>query len=176
MRNETRVAYDSLADSYHLIYSDWHKSVVRQGKTLDSVIRKERRSTSRTTVLDCSCGIGTQAIGLTLMGYQVHATDLSPKSIEQARRNAQRVQAHLTFGTADFRALAGKVKGRFDVVLSCDNSLPHLLTEKDVLLAAKNMKAKLNPKGICVVGIRDYNGILNRRPKGVAPVLMVNNR
>lgn len=34
-------------------------------------------------LLDCSCGIGTQAIGLALVVYNVTATDLSEKAIKR---------------------------------------------------------------------------------------------
>jgi hypothetical protein len=62
---ETSVAhfYDELADDYHLIYSDWDASIRRQGDDLDALIGQDRAA-----VLDCSCGIGTQAIGLALRG------------------------------------------------------------------------------------------------------------
>ncbi len=62
---ETSVAhfYDELADDYHLIYSDWDASIRRQGDALDALIGQDRAA-----VLDCSCGIGTQAIGLSCAG------------------------------------------------------------------------------------------------------------
>jgi glycine/sarcosine N-methyltransferase len=176
MKDQTQGAYDSLAASYHLIYPDWRKSMAAQGRTLDAILRANRRTTGPAAILDCSCGIGTQAIGLALAGHQVHATDLSPKSVAQARTNAKQARVRMTFGVADFRTLAAQVEGRFDVVLSCDNSLPHLLTEKEVLRAAKNMRAKLISGGICLAGIRDYDAILAQRPRGAAPVSMKDSK
>jgi SAM-dependent methyltransferase len=139
---------------------------------LHGILKKHLKSGTGASLLDCSCGIGTQAIGLALRGYDVHATDLSPKSVEQARRNAKKANVRLTFGVSDFRQLAAKVRGRFDVVLSCDNSLPHLLTEKDILAAARNIRRKLNPGGVFLLGIRDYDAILGLRPSGLPPILM----
>jgi glycine/sarcosine N-methyltransferase len=168
----TRSAYDSLAANYALIFDDWDKSVTQQGQVLDRVIRARYLPKDTAKILDCSCGIGTQAIGLALRGYKVHATDLSPKAVRQARNNAKRLKAKLSFGVSDFRELAVKVQGSFDVVLSCDNSLPHLLTEKDILLAARNFREKLRPGGLCLIGIRDYDAFLPERPLGFPPVLM----
>ena len=59
--------YDQLAASYHLIFPDWAQSVHRQGMILARLIGPEVASEAR-TVLDCSCGIGTQAIGLAEQG------------------------------------------------------------------------------------------------------------
>ncbi len=73
--SETSVTrfYDEMADGYHLIYSDWDASMRRHGNALDALIGDDR-----VEVLDCSCGIGTQAIGLAMRGYRVTGTDLSP--------------------------------------------------------------------------------------------------
>lgn len=54
----------------------------------------------------------------------------------------------MTFGVADFRALDTQVSGTFDIVLSCDNSLPHLLTEDDLRRAIHSMDAKLRRGGL----------------------------
>ncbi|HSD81583.1 MAG TPA: methyltransferase domain-containing protein [Solirubrobacteraceae bacterium] len=39
-------------------------------------------------MLDASCGIGTQAIGLARAGFTVTATDISPVSVERCAREA----------------------------------------------------------------------------------------
>jgi glycine/sarcosine N-methyltransferase len=79
--------YEELAGDYHLIFADWQAAVRWQGETLDRLIRAYADGPPL-TVLDCSCGIGTQAIGLAQRGYQMHATDLSPAAIERAEREA----------------------------------------------------------------------------------------
>jgi hypothetical protein len=58
----TNEFYAGLTPLYHLIYPDWGKSIKRQGEMLDSVIREMWGVASE--VLDVSCGIGTQALGL----------------------------------------------------------------------------------------------------------------
>src|SRR5262249_28346829 len=155
--------YDNLADNYHLIFADWKASVERQGEILDRIIRA--RSDVVGSLLDCSCGIGTQAIGLAVRGYRVHATDLSPAAVERAQREAERFGVSITFGVADFRTLARQVDGVFGVVLSCDNALPHLLTDTDLELATQNIRAKLNPGGLLLASIRDYDELLTTRPR-----------
>ena len=53
--------YDQLAADYHLVYQDWEAAVERQADALDQLIRSACPQAK--TILDCSCGIGTQAIG-----------------------------------------------------------------------------------------------------------------
>ena len=74
--------YDELSPFYHLIFQDWDESIEKQAKILDKLIRKEWVKTH--TVLDVSCGIGTQALGLAKRGYHVTASDLSAKEVERA--------------------------------------------------------------------------------------------
>ena len=84
MPDSTVAFYDGLAADYHLVYGDrWDEAVARQGAVLEWVIR--RTLPGARDVLDCSCGIGTQAIGLARRGFRVHGTDASPRSIERAR-------------------------------------------------------------------------------------------
>jgi SAM-dependent methyltransferase len=159
--------YDGFAADYHLVYGDrWDDAVERQGAALDRVIREERPGAR--DVLDCSCGIGTQAIGLAQRGYRVTGTDLSERSLERARVEAARLGATVALGVADFRDLA-PVAGDFDVVLSCDNAVPHLLDDGDVALALAAMRSKLRPGGLLVVSVRDYDKPLVEVPPALVP-------
>jgi SAM-dependent methyltransferase len=156
--------YDSLAEDYHLQFANWADGVRWQGEALHNLIRKQLNADPPQTVLDCSCGIGTQAIGLALQGYEVHGTDLSPASINRARTEARFFDVEMTFGVADFRNL-DVVEGKFDVVISCDNSLPHLQSEDDLLKALNAMKSRLNSGGLLLISIRDYDQLLEERPQ-----------
>ncbi|HXB97968.1 MAG TPA: methyltransferase domain-containing protein [bacterium] len=161
--------YDTLASGYHLMFGDWNASVRQQGRTLDALLKKMGHPAGAATVLDCSCGIGTQAIGLALRGHRVHATDLSPKAVQEAKRHARELGAGLSFGVADFLALRKQVPGRFNVVLSCDNAIPHLLTEAAVLKAVGNMRAKLAPGGTLLLSIKDYEQVVPGWTLGAGP-------
>jgi SAM-dependent methyltransferase len=165
--DSVRGFYDGLAAEYDLLFADWDASVRRQGEILDRLIVAQVGAGPH-RVLDCSCGIGTQAIGLALRGYQVRGTDISPAAVARAQREAARLSATLTTGVADLRALE-TVSGTFDVVLSCDNAVPHLLTDDDLGLAAAGMYAKLRPDGLLVVSIRDYDQIIAEKPRAELP-------
>jgi SAM-dependent methyltransferase len=160
--------YDALAPHYHLMFGDWKRSVHRQALVLDGLIRL-RKGPPPLSVLDCSCGIGTQAIGLALRGYRVHGTDLSRLAVQRAQREASAFGAAATFAVADMRALDSQVAGAFDVVLSCDNALPHLLGDDDLRLAARGVWARLSAGGLALVSIRDYDLLLRDRPRATMP-------
>jgi glycine/sarcosine N-methyltransferase len=170
MTDAAAALYNDLADRYHLIFGDWDRALRWQGEVLERLIRAEM-GPGPLSVLDCSAGIGTQSIGLALRGYRVHATDLSGKAIERARREAARFGVSMTFGVADFRSLGEQVAGAFDVVISCDNALPHLRSDEDLLLAARNIRSKLRDEGLFLASIRDYDEVLRERPNATMPTV-----
>lgn len=149
--------YDDLAPYYHLIYPDWEASVAHQGAALDAVIRAEMPGAR--TVLDAAAGIGTQALGLAALGYDVTASDLSSGAVRRLRGEAARRGLAIDAKPADMRA-AWEAHGRaFDVVLCADNALPHLLTDDDILQALRAFRRCTAPGGICLVSVRDYDAI-----------------
>ena len=154
--------YRQLAPDYHFIFKDWEAFVRQQGEVLNRLIRSE--SAQADTVLDCACGIGTQAIGLALQGYNVRATDISSTAVRRARSEAKNFGVKIFFGDADFRDLARQVEGTFDVVLACDNSIAHLLNDGDLTLAAASMREKLSAGGLLILSIRDYDQLIQVKP------------
>lgn len=63
---------------------------------------------------------------------------------------------------ADFRDLSA-LAGNFDVVMSCDNAIPHLLDEDDVDLVVQQMCDQLRPGGLLIASTRDYETALAER-------------
>jgi SAM-dependent methyltransferase len=154
----TGAFYDGLAGSYDLMFPDWDASMARQASQLSEFIPPGAR------VLDCACGIGTQAIGLAQRGYSVVGTDLSPKAAARAVVEASARWVSLPAFAADMRALPF-ADDSFDVVLAADNALPHLLTPDDVLAALREMRRVLRPGGRLILSTRDYDAIRRERPQ-----------
>ncbi len=146
--------YDQLVPFYHLIHQDWDASIRRQGEQLATLIQSEWPEHSK--VLDVTCGIGTQAIALALRGYAVTASDLSAREVDRAAQEANQRGVAVALSVCDVRQAHAHHGSGFDVVISCDNSLPHLLTDHDLLLALKQMLACLSVGGGCIITVRDY--------------------
>ncbi len=151
----TETYYNSLAPYYKFIYPDWDTSVRRQAEALDGVIR-EFIGEKPKTILDVACGIGTQSIGLAKIGYQVTSSDLSSVEIEQARLEALRYGVQIDFQVVDMRRVWETYQRQFDVVIACDNSVPHLLSDSEILLAFKQFYQCTKPGGGCIITVRDY--------------------
>jgi SAM-dependent methyltransferase len=147
--------YDALAPLYHLNYADWTASVQRQGQALDALLRS-RGVPGRGTILDAACGIGTQSLGLAALGYRVSGSDLSPLAVERARAEAVKRELAIEFSVADVRNLAQHHGRTFDAVIACDNAIPHLLCDEDILAAFEQLYQCTSPGGACLITVRDY--------------------
>ena len=158
--------YDGLSVLYRQnIGWDWDATMRREGATLDGILSRIMGRPGPYRLLDCSCGIGTQAIGLAIRGHRVTATDLSPVSIDCAREEAKRTGVGLSFGIADYRRLEDALSETFEVVLSCDNSIAHCLTDDDLAAALASMKSRLDPGGLLLLSARDYDALVADRPR-----------
>jgi glycine/sarcosine N-methyltransferase len=161
--SDPRTFYDDLAADYHLLFTDWQQSIRWQREVINKLILANARSQPR-TVLDCACGIGTQALGLAQRGYTVTASDLSAESIAKAQQSAQMLGVSVNFAVADLRTLADSISGTFDVVIAFDNALPHLRDE-DLSRALHQIRRKVASGGLFMASIRDYDALLVDLPQ-----------
>lgn len=153
--SDTVSFYDRLAPYYYLLYVDWKTSVVRQGAALAKLL-ETHGVRSGDAILDAACGIGTQSIGLDAKGYDLTASDCSPGAIERLRRelNERGLSAHVYVD--DLRLLARSASGAFAAILAYDNSIPHLLTDAELLQCFRNCLRCLRPGGLAVFSVGDY--------------------
>lgn len=159
--------YDHLAEDYHLIFADWETAIDRQQAILTRLLAE--LGLARGEVLDASCGIGTQALGLARAGFSVTATDISPESVSRCAREAASRGLHVSARVADMREIAGAVNCRYEAAISVDNALPHLLEDADLRSALGGLRSVLKPGGRFLASIRDYDAILLDRPSGDPP-------
>ena len=156
--------YSDLAGVFHLIFADWEASMARQAAVLGPLLERECGPAPSTRVLDCACGIGTQALGLALRGFRVTGSDISSAAIERARLEAARRGVDCPLYVADMRDLGAVPESGFDAVIAMDNALPHLASEEELAQAAGAIRGKLRPGGMFAASIRDYDQILAERP------------
>jgi glycine/sarcosine N-methyltransferase len=161
--------YDQLASNYHLIFEDWEASIRRQATVLGAIIEPECGAAATVKVLDCACGIGTQALGLATLGFQVTACDLSPAAVERIRMEAAVRGLSVRAFVADMLDLSEVPGGEFDAVICMDNALPHFESEEQLLQAAMRMRRKLRPDGLFMASIRDYDSLAQEKPAVQGP-------
>jgi len=149
-----RAFYDDLAPWYHLIFEDWDASIDRQSEALNGLI-SQTWGAQTNSVLDVAAGIGTQAIGLASLGYRLTLSDISMLALQRARLEASQRNLTVDVLCADMRRLPVRA-GLADVVISCDNALPHLLTDDAIRSALTEWYRCLRPGGGCLITMRDY--------------------
>jgi SAM-dependent methyltransferase len=168
--SSVRDFYDSLAADYHRIFPDWDASMARQAAVLDGLVGQQLGAGPR-QLLDCACGIGTQAIGLARAGHRVVGSDLSPVAATRATAEAAARGVGLATMAADMRRLPFR-SGVFDAVVCADNSLAHLLTAQDVTAALCEMRRVLRQGGLLLLTLRDYDDIRRTRPASSPPQVL----
>jgi 2-polyprenyl-3-methyl-5-hydroxy-6-metoxy-1,4-benzoquinol methylase len=140
----TKKFYEALAPHYHLIFKDWDASMRRQGRQLKQLIRRE--APKARLLLDRACGIGTQALPLAKLGFEVRGEDISPKAIQRARREAKSRGLTAKFAVADMRRAPNAQRGAYDVVIACDNAIPHLLDDAQIVRDTLTIVVQVNGK------------------------------
>jgi glycine/sarcosine N-methyltransferase len=161
---DTAESYDALANHYHLIFEDWETSIERQAALLSAILEQNCRLPSTARILDCACGIGTQALGLARLGFRVHGCDFSSKAVERARLEASRRRLDIHFSVANMLDLSSLGDSHFEAVICMDNSLPHLESIEQLIQAAEQIRARLRPGGSFMASIRDYDRLIRERP------------
>ena len=162
--------YDNLATQYDKLFQDWQSTTREQALILDGLFC-ECGFNKTARVLDCACGIGTQAIGLAALGYDVTASDISCGELAEARERAARNRVNLRLACADFRALSDTFSEPFDIIIAMDNALPHMLSPSDLEAAIRSITGQLRPGGIFVASIRDYDALLETKPPYSPPYI-----
>lgn len=168
--NITQKFYDNIASHYDKLFFDWKATTKEQAVLLQRIFNHFNYDDTA-SVLDCACGIGTQAIGIAELGYKVTASDISDGEIEEARARASNAGVDIRFVNADFCALSEVFSEKFDIVIAMDNALPHILTSKDLDRAVKSIASQIKGNGIFVGSIRDYDALLQDKPPYSPPYI-----
>ena len=162
--------YDGLAGDYDAIYDDWWAGAQWHAGIVDAVLQSAGIGRDA-ALLDCACGIGTQALGLAHLGYHVTGTDISANAIARAEQEATDRALDVTLAVADMRSVHEVAPGPFDAVICCDNALPHLLTDEDLDAALQSIRRTLRAGGVFLASVRDYDQLRADRPTGIPSVV-----
>lgn len=135
-------------------YFDAH-NISEQTEAKNALIEKLLHEQKVKTVLDMTCGTGSQVFYLAKRGYEVVGSDFSPALLDIARNEAKEINQTITFIDGDMRDV--KI-GKFDAVITIFNAIGHL-TKADFEKALQNIHANLKDNGIYIFDILNLQAI-----------------
>ncbi len=139
----------------------------KEAKHYDTFNEKSSESTNRfiesmlqkyqvKSVLDLTCGTGSQVFWLSKRGYDVVGVDINAKMLSQAKRKAKKEKRSIPFLQGDMRTVKA---GEFDAAITIFNAIGHL-TKKDFEKAIRNIHRNLKKGGIYIFDIFNLNYLL----------------
>lgn len=126
-------------------------------KITNETIEKTLKKYKVKTVLDLTCGTGSQVFWLLKRGYQVTGSDISLGMLKIAKRKAQNEKIKTAFLRGDMRTIN---IGKFDAAITIFNAIGHL-TKADFEKTMRNISKNLNHGGIYIFDILNLNYVTN---------------
>ena len=167
---DTTIAfYDALAPMFDVM-TDWDARLAAEGPFL----RAQLDAVGAHRVLDAACGSGGHALWLARQGYAVAGADVSPVMIDLARQKASAQALDVAFVVTGLDNLAPSLPLPhsptlpFDAVLCLGNSMPHLLTQADLVAALRSMAGVLRPGGLLILQNLNYDLRGQKQPRWFA--------
>ncbi len=134
--------YDCLADNYDAFNE-------KNSAQINQLIAKLLQHYGVQTVLDLSCGTGSQALWLTQCGYEVVGVDMNRKMLNIAKAKTQEQHLDIRFIEGDMRDIR---VGEFDAVITIFNAIGHL-TQQDFRRSLSNIRHQLHDRGLYIFDI-----------------------
>lgn len=140
--------YNKEADSYDAFNES-------NSKQLNQLIESFLKRYGVHTVLDLSCGTGSQVFWLAKAGYDVTGVDINSRMLKIAKSKAEKTQA--------IKLIKGDMRnihiGQFDAVITMFNSIGHL-TRSDFEEALLNINKNLKTHGLYIFDIFNLSYLL----------------
>ncbi len=154
--------YDELAVNYHWLYSDYVSSGKPALQEHEDVLRD---AGPKARILDCPCGIGTLAIALAKLGYEVSGSDGSSGMIEQADLAARNANVDVPLACSTWEDLPAHVTGPFDLVFCLGNAIGHTRNLEGMFRSVQGMRAVLRNGGKLVIDSRNWEQLWKEKPR-----------
>lgn len=124
----------------------------------NSVVEKLLKKHKAKSVLDLTCGTGSQVFFLSQRGYKIIGSDFSPALLKIARQRAKKEKRNIKFIDGDMRSSR---LGKFDAVITMFNAIGHL-SKSGFEKALKNIHHNLQDGGIYVFDIMNLEVLTDK--------------
>ncbi len=149
--------YKILAKNYDFLNPK--EEIFKQKPFFKKLIKKY----SIKSCLDCACGTGWHLFMLDKISLDCFGSDLSKEMLAFAKKNLR--EKNILLKREDFRKLYNSWKRKFDMVICMTTSLPHMLTDKDVITVLNSIYGVLNDGGVLVISNGISDKLFNSKPK-----------
>ncbi len=148
-RNAKPSHYNSQAEQYDTLNEERSELINR---TIEGILKKHGAK----TILDLTCGTGSQVFYLAKQGYEVVGSDISSKMLQIARKKSEDQNRAIRFIQGDMRTVQA---GHFDGAITIFNAVGHL-TKRDFEKAMTNIHKNLTGGGLYLFDIFNLSYLL----------------
>lgn len=141
--------YHEAAPNYDLL-NEKNSEIINQ--TIEGILKNHKVK----SVLDLTCGTGSQVFWLSKRGFEVVGSDVNVRMLAVAKQKAKHIKKSISFLKGDMR---NSRVGQFDAVITIFNAVGHL-TKKDFEKAMKNIWHNLKPNGFYIFDIFNLTYLL----------------
>lgn len=134
--------YDTRAECY----DEFNEN---NSRAINALLEKILKEHQVATVLDLTCGTGSQVFWLKDKSFEVVGSDISRSMLKIAKQKAKLKQLKIKFLQGDCRTVH---VGQFDATITIFNAIGHL-TREDFKLTIQNVNRNLNPGGLYIFDI-----------------------
>lgn len=154
MHKENKTWFASWFDSpyYHILYKDRD---YEEAQLFVDNITNYLNLPEDSKILDLACGKGRHSIYMNKLGYNVTGADLSPNSIEEAKKYENDT---LHFEVHDMRE---PFEQKFDAIVNLFTSFGYFENDADNLLTLKAIQHSLTEYGFAVIDFMNVNRVIN---------------
>lgn len=121
------------------------KNSILINQTIEKILKKYKVK----TVLDLTCGTGSQVFWLDKRGYEIVGADINLKMLTIAKNKARKEKLTIKFISGDMRTTK---TGKFDAALTIFNAVGHL-TKHDFESAMQNIYGNLSASGLYIFNL-----------------------
>ena len=145
--------YDNDSEFEEVFHNDTANEKMTN-RTIEKILKKYKVK----SVLDLTCGTGSQIFHLLKCGFEVTGSDISNGMLKIAERKAKQEKIKIKFLRGDMRNIH---VGKFDAAITIFNAIGHL-TKAGFNKTIRNIHKNLSDGGIYIFDIINLNYVLDK--------------